>query len=128
MGVIHRRIGEAGAFRWKGVAVEAYERSSVRAVVKQVLIGPREGAGSFAVRYFEVAPGGRSSLDEHRHDHGVVVLAGGGRVRLGEQWHAIRTGDVVYVASDEVHQFENTGAEPLGFLCVIAAKRPGQAG
>jgi S-methyl-1-thioxylulose 5-phosphate methylthiotransferase len=122
MGVIHRQSASAGGLRWDGVALEGYE--AARATSKQVLIGPREGADRFAVRYFEIAPGGASALDEHAHDHGVVVLTGRGRVRLGDAWHEIRAGDAVYVAPDEVHQFENTDAAPLGFLCVVAAKRP----
>jgi quercetin dioxygenase-like cupin family protein len=121
MGVIHRRSGESPAFQWEGVAIERYEDAAAR-VTKQVLIGPREGAAHFAVRYFEVAPGSASALDTHAHDHGVVVLRGRGVVRLGDERHPIAEGDVVYVAPGELHQFENPGSDPLGFLCVIPPK------
>jgi len=121
MGVIHRRSGESPAFHWEGVALERYE--SAAPVTKQVLIGPREGAAHFAVRYFEIAPGAASALDTHAHDHGVVVLRGRGVVRLGDERHAIGEGDVIYVAPGELHQFENPGPDPLGFLCVIPPKR-----
>ncbi len=90
---------------------------------KQVLIGPDDGAANFAVRYFEIAPGGASSLDTHAHDHGVVILRGRGTVRLGGERHAVGVGDVVYVSPGDVHQFESTGPEPLGFLCVVPARR-----
>ncbi len=33
--------------------------------------------------------------------------------------HRFQAGDVIYVASDDVHQFRNTGATPLKFLCMV---------
>ncbi len=121
MGVIHRRYGET--FRWDGVTLEGYLPASGAAVTKQVLIGAAEGAPNFALRYFEIAPGGSSALDNHAHDHGVLILHGSGVVRLGDERHPIATGDVVYVGPHETHQFENSGPEPLGFLCVVGAER-----
>ena len=53
----------------------------------------------------------------------MVVLRGAGKVRLGETWHDVGFGDVVYVAPDEVHQLRNAGAEPFGFLCVVDSER-----
>ena len=85
------------------------------------LIGPAEGAPNFAVRYFEVQPGGCTSLDQHDHDHGVLVLRGRGEVLLGQQVTELSFGDAVYVSPREVHQFRCIGDEPLGFLCVIPA-------
>jgi S-methyl-1-thioxylulose 5-phosphate methylthiotransferase len=118
MGSIHRR-GSGPAHRWDGVAVETYAAGGTR----QVLIGPGEGPASFALRYFEIRPGTTSTLDTHAHDHGVFVLHGAGRVRLGDAEHTIEPHDVVYVAPHEVHRFEAVGPEPLGFLCVVPAKR-----
>ena len=123
MGVIHRHTGEGDRFRWQDVAVEGYDRAEVAGVTKQVLIGPGDGARNFAVRYFEVAPRSSSALEAHPHDHGVVVMCGEGRVRLGESEHAIGSGDVVYVEPNERHQFVNTGRVPLGFLCVVPPRR-----
>jgi quercetin dioxygenase-like cupin family protein len=124
MGRIRRYTGDERVMRWDGVAVEGYGDAALRDVTKQVLIGPKDGAAAFAVRYFEVAPGGRTSLDDHLHDHGVVILRGRGRVRLGDEEHDIGFGDVVYVASHEIHQFFNVGDEPLGFLCVVPPRPP----
>jgi len=132
VGVIHRR--QADAFRWDGVALEGYtpgsrhptaDPATVVAATKQILIGAAEGARNFAVRYFELPAGATSSLDHHAHDHGVMIMRGHGVVRLGDERHPIGTGDVVYIAAYEVHQFENPGPEPLGFLCVVGAERAG---
>lgn len=123
MAVIHRFDGGNGAHRWQGVAVEPYAAGDARAGTRQVLIGPGEGAANFTLRYFELAPGTTSSLDMHAHDHGVYVLRGRGRVRLGDQEHAIGPGDVVYVAPHDRHAFEADGDVALGFLCVVPARR-----
>ena len=119
MGVVRKFHGGSGPFRWDGVAVEEYAHPSARTVTKQVLIGPADGAANFAVRYFEVAPGGASALDEHAHDHGVAIVRGRGSVLLGETEHAVAVGDVVYVSPGERHQFRSVGDEPLGFLCIV---------
>jgi quercetin dioxygenase-like cupin family protein len=119
MGVIRKYQSGQGGFEWHGIVRERYDRAEVADVTKQVLLGPGDGAHNFALRYFEVAAGGASALESHPHDHGVMVLRGTGKVRLGDAEHAIGFGDVVYVAPGELHQFVNTGAEPLGFLCVV---------
>ena len=119
MGSVHRFVGNEKAHRWDGVTVEPYAGTGSR----QVLIGPADGADNFALRYFAVPPGAASSLDTHAHDHGVFVLHGAGRVLLGDTVHAIAAGDVVYVGPHETHRFEAAGDEPLGFLCVVPAKR-----
>ncbi len=120
MGAIHKFKGEGGRFDWQDVAVQCYPRA--RDVSKHELIGESDGARNFAVRYFEVAPGGRTSLDEHTHDHGVVVVRGKGRVLLGRRWFDISFGDAIYVEPNETHQFENEYDEALGFICVIPPK------
>jgi ribulose-bisphosphate carboxylase large chain len=93
-------------------------------VCRAVLAGAGGEATAFHVRYFEVAPGGRSTLERHAHAHVVVVLRGRGEVQLGEVNHLLSFGDAVYVAPHEPHQFRNpSGAEPFGFLCLVDARR-----
>jgi quercetin dioxygenase-like cupin family protein len=123
MGSIRRFVGGEGEPRWEGVTVEPYAPGDPRAGTRQVLIGPRDGAANFALRYFALAPGAVSSLDAHAHDHGVYVVHGRGRVRLGDVEHALGAGDVVYVAPHEPHEFAAAAEEPLGFLCVVPARR-----
>ena len=116
MGTIRRFDGSAGPWRWRDVAVETYPRAGV---TKQVLIGAGDGARNFALRYFELAAGASSTLDEHEHDHGVAIIRGRGTVLLGDEEHAIGVGDVIYVAPGERHQFRAAAADALGFLCVV---------
>lgn len=123
MSAIHRFDGGGEQRRWDGVQVEPYAPDDPRAGTRQVLIGPADGAANFALRYFELAPGTASRLDVHAHDHGVYVVHGTGRVRLGDAEHALGPGDVVYVSPHDRHCFEATGDAPLGFLCVVPARR-----
>jgi quercetin dioxygenase-like cupin family protein len=126
MSVIHRfAASESGELRWQGVPIRAYgpENSTARGATRQVLIGTDEDSSHFHMRYFAVQPGGHTSLDQHPHDHGVYVLHGRARLRLGNEEHELSSGDAVYISGNEVHQFFTLGEEPFGFLCVVPAKR-----
>jgi len=126
MGIIHRFRGGEQGWNWEGVEKKTYPDSSdpggPRGVSVRWLVGRQEGAPYFAVRYYEVEPGGQTIYDQHTHDHGVIILRGKGKVRLGERMHDVSFGDVVYIPPNEVHQFENSGNETFAFLCVIGNK------
>lgn len=123
MGTIHRQEADAAAATWSypTVPVTEYRTGTAAGITRQVLAGEAEGAGDFLLRYFTFEPGGKSALHRHLHPHGVVILQGRGRVLLGAEWHDIGLGDAICTGSDELHQFEATGPEPLGFICVIPA-------
>jgi quercetin dioxygenase-like cupin family protein len=120
--VIHAT--EAG---WPGVNVRRYKDGDgpFLGVVRHTLLGGQgaEPALGFEVRYFEVAPGGYSSLERHAHAHAVMVVKGRGRVRLGDHVEDVGPLDVVYVAPHEVHRFEAHDADCLGFVCVVDRER-----
>jgi quercetin dioxygenase-like cupin family protein len=111
MGAVHRRQPDGS---WQDVPTRPYGAGGRR----HELIGPADGAPHYRVRFFEIAPGERSTIERHEHDHGVVIQHGRARVTLGEEVHELGPGDVVYVAPDELHSFEAIGDEPLGFICV----------
>jgi ribulose-bisphosphate carboxylase large chain len=124
---IHRLQAGSGAapYLWQGVPVQAYKQAGDHhcGVSRAVLVGEGGEKTSFQVRYFEIAPGGFSTLEHHRHEHVVIVLRGTGRVRLGPTWHEVGFGDTVYVAPDEVHQLRNDGSEAFGFVCIVDRER-----
>jgi quercetin dioxygenase-like cupin family protein len=121
-----RVLRNQGDFCWPGVPAAEYKLSAEhhRGVTRMGLVGDAGEATAFHLRYFEIAPGGYSSLEHHQHEHAVVVMRGRGVVQLGDTVHEIGFGDTVYVAPHEVHQFRNTSAkEPFGFLCIVDAVR-----
>ena len=119
MGVIHRRQDNSTDWGWDGVAVQSYTSNNA---TKQILIGRDDGATNFEVRYFTIPPHGFSNLDEHQHDHGVVVMAGRARVMMGDTFEEVGPGDVVYIPSWERHQFENLTDDVFTFLCIVPPK------
>jgi len=96
------------------VTMEGAEGCSVR-----WLVGKNDEAPNFAMREFEVAPGGHTPKHFHDYEHEVFVLEGQGVVLEGDTQHTIKAGDVLLVVPNEVHQFLNTSAGPLKFLCLV---------
>ncbi len=92
------------------------------------LIGEPDGAPSFSMRQFEVAPGGYTPKHSHGHEHEVFVLEGTGVVLEGGTEHPLRAGTAVFVPPNQVHQFRNTGSGPLKFLCLIPHPLRGMTG
>lgn len=124
MSAINKFDGEWGErMEWSGARVRRYDGDSAAGVTENWLVGKAEKARNFAIRYYEVDADGRTNEEEHIHDHGIVVLRGQGKVLLGSEWHEIGVGDVVYIEPNQRHQLLNTGAGPLGFICVIPAVR-----
>jgi mannose-6-phosphate isomerase-like protein (cupin superfamily) len=121
------KVIRSDGFRWDEVAERAYQSDdgSHSGVTRHHLLGgkPDEAALHFETRYFEVAPGGRTSLERHQHPHAVVVIRGSGSLVGGDESVGIRAFDCVYVAPDDVHQFKADRGEPLGFLCVVDRER-----
>jgi mannose-6-phosphate isomerase-like protein (cupin superfamily) len=121
---VSRPVRRGEGFRWEDVPLEPYkeEGSAFRDVSRQLLFGHGEGLVS-DLRYFEVGPGGHTTLERHEHAHAVVVLRGGGRVLVDPEIREIRPFDLVHVPSLTWHQFRASDEEPLGFLCVADGGR-----
>lgn len=92
----------------------------------RLLVSQRDGAPTFAMRQFEVLPGGHTPKHFHDYEHEVFVLEGSGVAMEGDSEHALQAGDVVFVRPNEVHQFRNTGNAPLKFLCLIPNSAAGK--
>jgi len=118
----HRRAHDD--YRWDEVAQLPYkedDRALFRAITRQVLFS--DTALASELRYFEVAPGGFSTLERHEHMHAVLILRGRGHCLVGRDVKALATRDLITVPPMTWHQFRATGSEPLGFLCMVNAQR-----
>jgi len=91
------------------------------------LLGEKEGAPNFAMRQFEVEPGGYTPRHSHPYEHEVFVLEGEGVVYEGNAPHHLQAGDVVLVKPNEMHQFRNMGSSPLKFLCLVPNSATGKS-
>ena len=117
-------VRQTAPFRWEGIAVKPYKADGTHfsGITRQTLFEGGDGL-ECQLRYFEVAPGGWSSLERHQHAHAVMVVRGAGRVLVGERLLDARTHDLVRVPPLTWHQFQTQGDEPLGFLCMVDCDR-----
>ena len=121
MSELHRRFAD---FEWEGVSRQPYKEDGAapfKAISRQVLFS--EASMGCELRYFEVAPGGWSSLERHHHAHAVMIVRGSARVLVGDRVIDAATHDLVRVPPLTWHQFQPAGAEPLGFLCMVDCER-----
>lgn len=91
-------------------------------VTMRLMVGRDDGAPTFAMRLFEVEPGGHTPLHQHNYEHEVMVVAGQGQVvdnAKQDDAKPIEAGDVIYMPPNEMHQFRNTGDEVLKFVCLV---------
>ena len=71
-------------FAWEGVARLPYKEADgvpFKAISRQTLFSDTRLSGE--LRYFEIEPGGFSTLERHAHMHGVMILRGGGQCLIG---------------------------------------------
>jgi len=111
-------------FHWENVETLRYKDEAsapFRDVTRQVLFA--EAADGAEWRYFEVAPGGWSTLERHQHTHAVMILRGRGRCLVGEHVYAVAERDLVEVPPMTWHQFRAAPDAPLGFLCLVSRER-----
>jgi quercetin dioxygenase-like cupin family protein len=111
-------------YRWDNVAFLPYKEEGAapfKSVTRQVLFHDSELRCE--LRYFEVAPGGYSTLERHHHTHGVMILRGKADVLVGNDVRLVRTFDLVRIPAMTWHQFRTRGEEPMGFLCMVNVER-----
>ncbi len=108
------KVEKSAKIAKKPVTVEGAKGVEIR-----VLISKADGAPTFAMRMFEVEPGGHTPLHRHPHEHEVFVLEGTGvLVHEGREHHFARE-DVIFVPGNDEHCFKNAGKSTLRFLCLV---------
>ena len=113
-----------GPFRWAATELMAYKEEGsapFKAITRQLLhADPQLGC---ELRYFEMAPGGYSTLERHEHIHAVMILRGHGHCLVGDTVRAVAPYDLITIPSWTWHQFRATQGEPFGFLCMVNVAR-----
>src|SRR3990170_8165892 len=114
-----------GNFTWKGIKTEKYKTvvADWKNIIRRVLTGSHNESTKFHLRYFEIAPGGYSSFEKHKHEHVVVGIRGKGKVLCGKKGYELNFLDTLYMVPDTPHQLSNPFHEPFGFFCIVNAKR-----
>lgn len=113
-----------GEGRWEDVEILAYKdegSAPFKDITRQVLFAAPELPCE--LRYFEIAPGGHSTLERHEHVHAVMILRGYGRCMVGDAVREVRPHDLVSIPPMTWHQFRAWPDAPLGFLCMVSRER-----
>ena len=113
-------------FRWQGVEEHVYKAENEFATFKEVtrrklFIDPDKSG--IELRYFEVAPGGHTTLEKHDHIHLVVPIRGSGSCLVDDKVFNLEINNVIHVPSWSWHQFRASNEETLGFLCLVTCDR-----
>ena len=111
-------------FRWDGVPFLPYKEETsapFKAISRQVLFSEPDLACE--LRYFEMQPGGFSTLERHEHLHGVMILRGHGHCLIGQTVRPVSPHDLITIPAWTWHQFRATCGEPFGFLCMVNGER-----
>jgi (S)-ureidoglycine aminohydrolase len=70
-----------------------------------------------AVNIFVYQPGAALPFVEtHVMEHGLLMLAGAGIYRLGDDWHPVQAGDVIWMAPYCPQWFAAIGDEPASYI------------
>ena len=88
------------------------------------LVGKKDGAPNFAMRMFEVEPGGQTPYHQHDWEHVMYSLSGNGAVITERGDIPFSGDDVMYIDPGMMHAFKNTGDTTLKFLCMVPHEKP----
>lgn len=117
-----RRLAFRDGWNWEGRESTPYKDAgdlTFRGVRRVELVGKFGERTRSDLRYFEVEPGGHTSLERHLHTHVVIGARGEGVLLLGERRLPLRPFDVGCIGPLETHQLRNETDEPFGFFCVV---------
>ncbi len=121
-----RHLKFEDGFQWSNRESTPYKDAAdlaFKAVRRVELVGKFGEQTRCDLRYFEVAPGGFTSLEKHLHTHIVIGARGTGLLTMGNRRIVVEPMDVVYLQPLEVHQLRNETREPFGFLCIVDHER-----
>ena len=106
---------------WESIERKVYKESGTgfKSVSRFSLLTDEFPELNSHTRYFEIDPGGYSSLEMHRHPHSVIILKGAGSVIMDNEISDVKEHDIIFIAPNTIHQFQADKGEKLGFLCIV---------
>lgn len=115
------KVIKSTGYNWENIEKKEYKTDThnFKGIHRCTLLKDESPGLNVETRYFEIQPGGYSSLELHKHTHSVIILRGSGSVILDNELQRIREHDVVYIAPETIHQFHADNGQPLGFICVV---------
>jgi quercetin dioxygenase-like cupin family protein len=99
--------------------VRAYtlKKEGTRGVKVKYLLHKGVGAKRIQLRLFTIDVEGYTPLEKHTHEHEVYMLKGKALVKEGDKEMLVTQRSIIFISSNEEHQFKNVGNEIVEFLC-----------
>jgi quercetin dioxygenase-like cupin family protein len=122
--IAHEGLAEAERVLGRGPGSKVFHLEDVPELVsvhdgrrKRVLLNSTNTGGELLVDVVTVAPGSSSPVHFQRGtEHFFYVLAGRGRIRIGDREFPLRAGSVAWVAEGDIHQLLADPDCELAFL------------
>ena len=109
---------------YTGIPLEEVNMEGARKTRIRWLIAEKDGAPNFAMRMFEIEPGGFTPYHAHEWEHENFIVEGEGYLTTEDGEIPFKKGDVLYVEPHLKHNYVNTGDSVLKFLCLIPHDNP----
>jgi len=117
-------LKHTGSYTWDGLDILRYKEDGnhFKDITRQILY---PGCPDLPVqfRYFEIGPGGHSTLERHHHVHAIRVIRGSGEALVDGVVRSLKMFDVVEIPGGAWHQFRATAGEAFGILCLVREDR-----
>jgi len=104
---------------YKKIKPEKIDDPEAKDVKIRWVIRKEDGAPNFALRVFELKPGGYTPYHSHKWEHEVFIKKGKGKLFWEGKSLPFKEGDVIFIPGGEKHQFRNNSRGILEFLCMI---------
>ncbi len=101
-----------------------FESAEAKGVAGRVVVGKNDGANNFCMRVFEISAGGHTPKHSHDWEHEMFIHSGEGEIYGNGQWTPVKSGNAIFVPSNEEHQIRNRGKELLVVVCLVPSKAP----
>ncbi len=111
------KIAGSSSIKKSPVEIEGAKNVDIR-----WLISKDDGAENFAMRMFEIQPGGHTPLHTHSEEHEVFIIQGNGTFVYEGAEHPFEAEHVIFVPPGREHRFMNTGDSLLRMLCIIPTR------
>ena len=87
----------------------------------RVLFSPEETL-TYAMRVFEMEPGGHIPAHKHPWEHEIFILEGKVKAKVGDKVFTLEPGTAIYIPPNIVHEYWNIGNSKAKFICTIPNK------
>jgi quercetin dioxygenase-like cupin family protein len=109
---------------YSDVKATHFESEEARGVAARVVVGKNDGANNFCMRVFEISAGGNTPKHSHDWEHEMFIYSGEGEIYGTGRWNRVKSGNAVFIPSNEEHQIRNHGKELLTLVCLVPSKAP----